>query len=153
MCLPLGERQLPLESASPRMRPCSLKLTWQYHPNLYGNPNSAPRCGAKTRKGTPCKSPAARGKKRCRMHGGAKGSGAQKGNRNAVRRGIYSTRHKMLGWYVQWLTDEIARRYIRPGELVPRGKRVRNHHRRKLTKLEAHELRCFLDLLESKARG
>jgi hypothetical protein len=37
--------------------------------NLRGDPNSAPRCGAKTRRGTPCRSPAmANG--RCRMHGG-----------------------------------------------------------------------------------
>lgn len=28
------------------------------------------KCGAKTRKGAPCKGPAVRGKKRCRMHGG-----------------------------------------------------------------------------------
>jgi hypothetical protein len=38
--------------------------------NHRGNPLNAPRCGAKTRKGTPCKGPAVRGKKRCRMHGG-----------------------------------------------------------------------------------
>lgn len=30
----------------------------------------APRCGAKTRSGNPCKSPAIHGKARCRMHGG-----------------------------------------------------------------------------------
>jgi hypothetical protein len=30
----------------------------------------AGRCGAKTRKGTPCEAPAIRGKTRCRMHGG-----------------------------------------------------------------------------------
>lgn len=30
----------------------------------------APRCGAKTRSGHPCKSPAIHGKARCRMHGG-----------------------------------------------------------------------------------
>jgi glucans biosynthesis protein len=30
----------------------------------------AARCGAKTRKGTPCQAPAIRGKARCRMHGG-----------------------------------------------------------------------------------
>jgi hypothetical protein len=30
----------------------------------------AARCGAKTRKGTPCEAPAIRGKARCRMHGG-----------------------------------------------------------------------------------
>ena len=38
--------------------------------NPPGNPNSAPRCGAQTRKGTPCMAPAVRGKRRCRMHGG-----------------------------------------------------------------------------------
>ena len=32
--------------------------------------HAAPRCGAKTRRGTPCKAPAMRGRKRCRMHGG-----------------------------------------------------------------------------------
>ena len=38
--------------------------------NPRGNPNAAPRCGAKTRLGCPCKGPAmANGK--CRMHGGA----------------------------------------------------------------------------------
>ena len=37
--------------------------------NPQGNPMNAPRCGAKTRKGTPCRAPAmANG--RCRMHGG-----------------------------------------------------------------------------------
>jgi hypothetical protein len=50
----------------------------------------SPRCGAKTRSGMPCKSPAVKGKKRCRMHGGAKGSGAPKGNKNAFVHGIYS---------------------------------------------------------------
>ena len=37
--------------------------------NPQGNPMNAPRCGAKTREGTPCRGPAmANG--RCRMHGG-----------------------------------------------------------------------------------
>jgi hypothetical protein len=31
---------------------------------------TAPRCGAKNRRGTPCQSPAMKGKKRCRLHGG-----------------------------------------------------------------------------------
>ena len=52
--------------------------------------NRAPRCGARTRSGKPCQSPAKRGKRRCRMHGGARGSGAQPGNRNALRHGHYS---------------------------------------------------------------
>jgi hypothetical protein len=42
----------------------------------------APRCGARTRAGTPCLSPRMNGKSRCRMHGGAKGSGGPRGQRN-----------------------------------------------------------------------
>jgi hypothetical protein len=48
------------------------------------------RCGARTRSGNPCRSPAVRGKRRCRMHGGAAGSGAPTGNQNALRHGHYS---------------------------------------------------------------
>ena len=53
---------------------------------------SSPRCGAKTKQGTPCKAPATKcsGYKRCRKHGGAKGSGAPKGNKNALKHGQYS---------------------------------------------------------------
>ncbi len=40
--------------------------------------------------GGSCRSPAVRGKKRCRMHGGAKGSGAPKNNQNAVKHGTYT---------------------------------------------------------------
>ncbi len=50
----------------------------------------SPRCGARTRKGTPCLAPAVRGKRRCRMHGGAEGSGAPKGNTNALKHGFYT---------------------------------------------------------------
>jgi len=48
---------------------------------------TSPRCEAKTRRGTGCRSPAVRGKGRCRMHGGAKGSGAPIGNTNALKYG------------------------------------------------------------------
>ena len=50
----------------------------------------ASRCGARTRSGKPCQSPAVRGKRRCRMHGGAAGSGAPIGNKNALRHGHYA---------------------------------------------------------------
>lgn len=50
----------------------------------------SPRCGAKTRQGTPCRAPAVAGRRRCRMHGGAAGSGAPLGNRNAVTHGFYT---------------------------------------------------------------
>jgi hypothetical protein len=46
------------------------------------NLNRAPRCGARTRAGHPCKQAAVRGRARCRMHGGAKGSGGPRGDRN-----------------------------------------------------------------------
>ena len=49
-----------------------------------------PRCGARTRSGHPCRSLPVRGKRRCRMHGGAAGSGAPIGNKNALRHGHYS---------------------------------------------------------------
>jgi len=51
---------------------------------------SSPRCGAKTRSGEPCMAPAVSGKKRCRMHGGAPGSGAPRGNQNALKHGLYT---------------------------------------------------------------
>lgn len=50
----------------------------------------SPRCGARTRAGTPCRAPAVNGKTRCRMHGGANGSGAPKGNQNALKHGTYA---------------------------------------------------------------
>ena len=37
--------------------------------NPQGNPMNAPRCGARTRRGTPCQAPAMTNG-RCRMHGG-----------------------------------------------------------------------------------
>jgi hypothetical protein len=46
------------------------------------NMATASRCGAKTRAGHPCRQAAVRGRTRCRMHGGAKGSGGPRGNRN-----------------------------------------------------------------------
>jgi hypothetical protein len=45
---------------------------------------ASPRCGAKIRCGGSCRSPAVRGKRRCRMHGGAPGSGAQGQTRTRV---------------------------------------------------------------------
>lgn len=55
---------------------------------------TSPRCGAKTRNGSPCQAPAVAGKKRCRMHGGAAGSGAPKGNRNALKHGKFTKEMK-----------------------------------------------------------
>src|SRR5207245_7923734 len=42
---------------------------WLKNGNPPGDPNTAPRCGAKTRRGTACQAPAMHNG-RCRMHGG-----------------------------------------------------------------------------------
>jgi hypothetical protein len=65
-----------------------------------------PRCGAKTRPGGACRSPAVHGKKRCRMHGGAQGSGAPRANQNARKHGLF-TRDAIAGRrQIQALLDE-----------------------------------------------
>jgi hypothetical protein len=46
------------------------------------NMAEARRCGAKTRAGHPCRQAAVRDRIRCRMHGGAKGSGGPEGDCN-----------------------------------------------------------------------
>jgi hypothetical protein len=60
------------------------------HERNVGPMLTSSRCGAATRHGKPCRAPAVAGRKRCRMHGGATGSGAPKGNQNAFKHGTYS---------------------------------------------------------------
>ena len=62
------------------------------HPRNTGPMLASRRCGAKTRSGKSCLSPAVSGKRRCRMHGGAPGSGAPKGNKNALKHGLFTSR-------------------------------------------------------------
>ena len=58
--------------------------------NATGAMLASRRCGVKTRSGGACRSPAMHGKQRCRMHGGAKGSGAPKANQNARKHGLFT---------------------------------------------------------------
>jgi len=60
------------------------------HPRNTGPMLMSPRCGAKTRSGGPCRSPAVSAKKRCRMHGGAPETGAPKQNHNALKHGLFT---------------------------------------------------------------
>jgi len=65
--------------------------------NLKINPMQSPsptprRCGARTRRGTPCPTPAMPNG-RCRMHGG-RSPGAPKGNRRALKQGRYTAEAK-----------------------------------------------------------
>lgn len=76
------------------------------HPrNMHGVRN-APRCGAKTRKGGCCLAPAVSGKARCRMHGGAQGSGAPRGNRNALKSGLYTAENLEMRRHVMDLVRQ-----------------------------------------------
>jgi hypothetical protein len=70
--------------------------------------NNAPRCGAKTRQRVPCQSPAVKDKLRCRMHGGAKGSGAPKGNTYAVTHGQSTAEIKAFKRTVRQLIAEVT---------------------------------------------
>jgi hypothetical protein len=66
---------------------------------------SAARCGAKTRSGKPCQAPAVAGRARCRMHGGAKGSGGPKGRRNGnYKHGRYTAEARQTR---QRITDQL----------------------------------------------
>lgn len=66
---------------------------------------SANRCGAKTRRGSLCQSPAVRNRLRCRMHGG-KNNGAPIGNSNALKNGFTTKEAKQLKKSVKKLLNE-----------------------------------------------
>jgi hypothetical protein len=58
-----------------------------------GNPvRQHKTCGARTRSGERCQAPPAKRRTRCRLHGGANGSGAPTGARNGNWRGGYYSR-------------------------------------------------------------
>ena len=67
--------------------------------------SQASRCGARTRSGAPCKSAPVTGRRRCRMHGGADGSGAPKGEKNGnYKHGRYT---KEVAATRQWLREAV----------------------------------------------
>jgi hypothetical protein len=67
----------------------------QSGPNRIASATSAIRCGAKTRRGTPCQSPAIRERRRCRLHGGLSTGPKSPEGRERIRQartihGLYS---------------------------------------------------------------
>jgi hypothetical protein len=61
------------------------------------NMAKARRCGAKTRAGHPCRQAAVRDRSRCRMHGGAKGSGGPQGDCNGnFKHGLHTREAKAI---------------------------------------------------------
>jgi hypothetical protein len=74
------------EGGSPQIQPSEAMERSREPESL----RTAPRCLARTRRGTACQSPATP-KGRCRMHGGAPGSGGPSGPRNGMwKHGRYS---------------------------------------------------------------
>ncbi len=85
--------------------PHAKRRGWLRNGNPPGDFTKAPRCGAKTRKGTPCKAPAmANG--RCRLHGGK--STGPKTPEGLARSRRANWKH---GFYSREMVEE--RRYIR----------------------------------------
>lgn len=76
------------------------------HARNTGPMQASPRCGARTRSGGACCAPAARDKTRCRMHGGAEGSGAPRRNRNARKHGLFTKEARAERKQIVELLDE-----------------------------------------------
>ena len=74
----------------------------------------ARRCGAKTRSGKPCRSPAVHGRPRCRMHGCGRGSGGPLGERNGNYRHGRHTKESMA-------LREAVRRLVREAKALTRN--------------------------------
>jgi hypothetical protein len=105
--------------------------------NPRGNPNAAPRCGARTRTGAPCRSPAMPNG-RCRMHGGKSTgprtlAGLDRLRAATTRHGTYATsasrrardpadpfgRHA-IATAIKYTTTMLALiRYAKPGDPDP----------------------------------
>jgi hypothetical protein len=74
-------------------------------PGETGSMSQPSQCGARTRSGSPCKSAPVTGRRRCRMHGGADGSGATKGEKNGnYKHGRYT---EELTATRRWLREAI----------------------------------------------
>jgi hypothetical protein len=66
--------------------PPHAKRGWLKNNNTPGDFFTAPRCGARTRRETPCRAPAMKNG-RCRMHGGMS-PGGPVGNQHALKHGL-----------------------------------------------------------------
>ncbi len=92
--------------------------------------HQARRCGARTRTGRPCRSPAVHGRPRSRMHGCAPGAGGPEGERNGnYRHGLRTKETRGRLRAVRDLTREARdltqklRGGVRSGKFKPAGAR------------------------------
>jgi len=86
-------------------------------------PTHPPTCGARTHAGAPCNRAPEPGKRRCRLHGGASGTGAPPGNNNARKHGRYTAKSRELRVLgrVQVRTAELARAQLAVMNSCARG--------------------------------
>jgi hypothetical protein len=102
----------------------------------------ARRCGAKTRAGHPCRQAAVRGRPRCRMHGGAKGSGGPLGVRNGnFKHGVLHARgqNNPQGHAGNYSGDQSPRSSGRPAQAVTVVSRVQIAPARDCEAIASHE--------------
>jgi hypothetical protein len=105
----------------------------------------ARRCGAKTRGargGRPCRAPAVGGRARCRLHGGARGSGGRPGQANGMfRHGKYARETRELGRLMREIAREaevLVAKTLRAHDLKPPKRlRRRTHVKRALAAAKA----------------
>ncbi|UGY20378.1 HGGxSTG domain-containing protein [Bradyrhizobium septentrionale] len=83
------------------------------HVRTTGPMLASPRCGARTRTSGACRAPAVHGKTRCRMHGGAEGSGAPRANQNARKHGRFTRDAIAEGREIRALLGEARRMLVR----------------------------------------
>ena len=98
-------------------------LEWRFGSNWPGE-----RCGAKTRKGTPCQRPANKKNGRCRLHGGA-----SSGPRTEVGRARISAANLRHGKYTK---DKLEKRR----ENAAKGREIRRELRQMERELIANGL-------------
>ena len=84
-----------------RDEPHEPRRGWLKNGNPPGDPSNAARCGAKTRRGTVCRAPAMRNRRRCRLHGGKStgpktAAGLERSRRARWRHGVYSRETREL---------------------------------------------------------
>jgi hypothetical protein len=91
-----------------KQTPHGKRRGWLKNGNPAGDPSTAPRCGAKTRRGTPCRGPKVRNRTRCRLHGGLSTGpktpeGIERIRRAVTKHGRYSAASKLERRYTRLL--------------------------------------------------
>ena len=86
-------------------------------------PPPAESCGARRRDGSPCPRPPVEGRRRCRSHGCAPHAGAPKGNRNALKHGLFTAKEMARGRRVSEFIRE-CRETMREADQATRRTRM-----------------------------